>query len=59
MLIGDRVICDYCDCFMGQLMGLPAAEADLLPDLTVAPAHATCPDCSAASEVVNDPQQAE
>lgn len=59
MLNGDRVYCDYCGCCMGQLLGLPAPQADLLPDLNVAPAHATCPDCLAASEVVNDPQQAE
>lgn len=59
MLIVDRVMCDCCGCYMGQLMCLPAPQADLLPDLTIAPAHAVCPDCSAASEVVNDPLQVE
>lgn len=45
MLIIDRVVCDCCGCAMGQLHHQPAAQADLLPDLRVAPDFTVCPDC--------------
>jgi len=30
---------------MGKLMALPAPQSDLLPDLSLPPHFAVCPDC--------------
>ncbi|WP_312300561.1 hypothetical protein [Stutzerimonas nitrititolerans] len=45
MLVSDRVICDCCGNDMGKLMCLPAPQSDLLPDLSLPPHFAVCPDC--------------
>ncbi|MBK3749281.1 hypothetical protein [Stutzerimonas balearica] len=57
MLIGDRVFCDCCGNDMGKLMGLPAPQSDLLPDLSLPPHVAVCPDCE-PSEQTADLEQA-
>lgn len=51
MLIVDRVVCDCCGGAMGQLHHQPAPQADLLPNLRLAPAFAVCPDCWDSNEV--------
>ncbi|MBA1225043.1 hypothetical protein [Stutzerimonas stutzeri] len=57
MLIDDRVYCDCCGNDMGKLMALPAPQSDLLPDLSLPPHFAVCPDCE-PSEQAADLEQA-
>ena len=57
MLIDDRVYCDCCGNDMGNLMALPAPQSDLLPDLSLPPHFAVCPDCE-PSEQTADLEQA-
>lgn len=57
MLIDDRVYCDCCGNDMGKLMSLPAPQSDLLPDLSLPPHFAVCPDCE-PSEQTADLEQA-
>lgn len=59
MLIVDRVLCDCCGQAMGQLYQQPAPQADLLPDLRMAPHQTVCPDCLDKTGVVGDPGLAE
>ncbi|WP_438709477.1 hypothetical protein [Stutzerimonas stutzeri] len=42
---------------MGKLMALPAPQSDLLPDLSLPPHFAVCPDCE-PSEQTADLEQA-
>jgi hypothetical protein len=41
MIVFDRVFCDCCHAYMGQLWNQPAAAPDLLP----APDFRVCDDC--------------
>jgi len=59
VLIIDRVLCDRCGQFMGQLYRQPAPQPDRLPDLLTAPEYAICPDCLDAAEVIDDPSLAQ
>ncbi|MND58684.1 hypothetical protein D3C80_498530 [compost metagenome] len=53
MVLLDRVACNCCGVFIGQLWDQPAPAADLLQDLTTAPHFALCPDCVESSEAVS------
>lgn len=57
MLIVDRVLCDCCGHPMGQLYNQSAPQPDLLPDLSLPPHFAVCPDCE-PSEQIADLEQA-
>ena len=57
MLKVDQVLCDGCGSDMGKLMALPAPQSDLLPDLSLPPHIAVCPDCE-HSEQPADLEQA-
>lgn len=45
MLILDRVLCDCCGDYMGQLYGGVCTRPGALVDMTKAPHFAVCPDC--------------
>lgn len=45
MLLRDRVICDCCQCDMGQLHHQPAPQPDALEDHNKPPFFAVCPNC--------------
>ena len=40
-----RVFCNFCECYIGTLLSLPAESPELLHDLGKPPHFALCPDC--------------
>lgn len=50
MVLLDRVACNCCGTFIGQLWDQPAPSGELLEDQTTAPYFALCPDCLDESE---------
>lgn len=50
MLILDRVLCDECLAYIGQLHHQPAASDEYVEDQRCAPHYAVCPDCQPSLE---------
>jgi hypothetical protein len=51
MLALDRVFCDFCGNFVGQLFPAAAQSLDLVEDKTISPHFCVCPDCFDSSEL--------
>lgn len=45
MVILDRVCCNFCHTYIGQVWSRPAESTDGLECLTLAPHFTLCPDC--------------
>lgn len=52
MVLLDRVACNFCGAFIGQLWDQSAPAGHLLEDQTIPPHFTLCPDCLDASEPV-------
>ncbi len=50
MVLLDRVACNCCGAFIGQLWDQSAPSSELLEDQTTAPHFTLCPDCLDSSE---------
>jgi hypothetical protein len=54
MLLIDRVICNFCDCYVGQLFNQPADQPHSINDLSLSPDFVVCPDCYESSAFQGD-----
>lgn len=52
MLTLDRVFCDLCGNFVGQLFPAAAQSSELVEDKSLSPHFCVCPDCFDNSQVV-------
>jgi hypothetical protein len=55
MIVLDRVFCDLCRAYMGQLFATPVQTPGALADQRLPPYVCACPDCWDASSV--EPEQ--
>jgi len=51
MVCLDRVFCNFCGCYIGQVFYQPAEAPDLLHDLGAGLNFTVCPDCLHAASV--------
>jgi len=51
MVILDRVCCNFCHTYIGQVWSRPAESTDGLECLTVAPHFTVCPDCCEVADI--------